>query len=149
MTTKNVYGMKVIPSHLLKFMGFHSSKPLIRTMYNNGWQIVYLRRLNIYRHAISHELAKKRGLFLKRRKEFEKAPKVHIDPNDFKKALKARFKFKQDEKEALNGLPHMEMVYDTDLLTPDQKNESLPKLYHICPKTLNRELKKGVGQYKW
>lgn len=121
MTLKPVYGFNVHPYQIIDFLNQINSKSFVKDLFDRGWKIIYLRRANIFRHALSNEIAKKRGYFFKTQKDFEQTSQVYIDPEDFKKSLNARFRFKVDEAEALKDLPCKELVYEDSLFTDNQK----------------------------
>ena len=129
MHNRRVYGLKVKSHHLMKYLEMETSKPFIHNLYNKGWKIIYIRRSNFFRHALSNEIAKKRGYFFKDQAEFKSKGKVHIDPEAFRKAIKARFKFWYDEQETLEGLDYKEVIYEDNLFNDEQKFETVSRLY--------------------
>ncbi len=129
MTTKPVYGFNVHPYQIMDFLNHTNSRSFVKTLLNKGWKIIYLRRDNIFRHALSNEIAKKRGYFFRSEADFEQAPKVYINPDDFKQSLAARFKFRRDEEDALEDLSFKEVIYERDMLKDHQKRKTMAEVY--------------------
>ncbi len=122
---EEIYGFKV------KLYQLHGdSKPdqnidpkkFILNLYKSGWKIIYLRRHNIFRQAISGYVAKSRGKWHHQTNKGELAlSKIKINPDRLLKRLRAREKYLCDEKEILKTIPHLEIIYEENLLKDMEK----------------------------
>lgn len=84
------------------------------SLQDNSWKIIYLRRENKVKHAMSNVVAKERGKYHKYN-DVKESFSIDIDCNDFVKKVQERFDFEQDEKRALKGIKYHEVVYEQDL----------------------------------
>jgi LPS sulfotransferase NodH len=128
MHSEKVYGLKLKPHQIIKYLNIEKSRTVVKDLYDNGWKIVYLRRGDFFRHALSNQIAQQRGYFFKTQSEFNNVPKAYLDPEAVRAEYKARFKFKQDEDDALSGLAYKEVVYEQDLMTADQRKDTLSNI---------------------
>ncbi len=120
---EGIYGFKVKLYQL-----YSDDKPdqnidpekFIFNLYKSGWKIIYLKRDNIFRQAISGFVAKSRGKWHHHTNEGELTlSKIKINPDKLLKCLRAREKYLNDEEEILKTVPHLKIIYETDL----QKNK--------------------------
>jgi LPS sulfotransferase NodH len=88
----------------------------LRDLHQQNWHIIYLRRLNMLRQSISSLIA------LSRRKWYDTAPdplrgqKFEIDCDQLVERLRRREIDLDGERQSLEGLPYMELVYEDDFL---------------------------------
>ncbi len=94
----------------------HPTDPsvFLKKLSNDGWTILYLRRLNKVKHALSTILAENIGYYHKF-KDKDTKTRINLDCNYFATVMEARFRFEEAERKALGKLPHLEVVYEKDL----------------------------------
>lgn len=131
------YGFKVNPYQIMNFLDADTSKHFIKALHERGWQIVYLSRRDWFRHALSNEIAKQRGYFFKDWREYKHEGKITIDPQVFRKAVDARFKFRDDEQESLKGLNYLPITYEDHLLSAASRKKSLPRIFEFLGVDVN------------
>lgn len=122
---EEIYGFKV------KLYQLHSdSKPdqnvnagqFIINLHKTGWKIIYIKRNNIFRQAISGLVAKSRGKWHHHQNQGNLAlSKIKINPDKLLKSLRGREKYLCDEKEILKTVPHLKIIYEIDLLKNREK----------------------------
>jgi hypothetical protein len=100
---------------------------LIRSLYDEGWKIIYLRRKNKVKHVISNFVAKHRGAYHKF-DDREERLKVAIDCKLFVEKLNERLLFEAEEKKALMGISYHEVVYEDDLESADKHQETINRI---------------------
>lgn len=91
------YGFKVLPQQI-RIQGFGNSTPFIHYLYNKGWKIIYVRRKNYIRQALSRLIGQQRGRNFRDQKAYNKAPNARIDFKELKASLNGRYYFRKDEK---------------------------------------------------
>jgi LPS sulfotransferase NodH len=98
----------------------------LRELVANGWRIIYLRRADPVRQFISTEVANARGHYHK----FDDRPEttlVTIDRERLIETVQWRDKIHEEERRALEGIEHLEIVYERDLLDPERHQATLDR----------------------
>lgn len=93
-------------------------KKLLGELYNDGWKIIYLRRRNKVKHALSNFVVRGRGAY---HKLDDKEEDIHIsiDCNELVHNVTERLKFEDIERDALARVQYHEVVYEDDLEKQD------------------------------
>jgi LPS sulfotransferase NodH len=99
----------------------------LNTLYNDGWKIIYLRRKNKVRHALSNVVAEHRGHFHKFNDKEEKYS-LSIDCNKFIDRVNERFKFEDAERSALANIHYHEIIYEDDLEKSDTHQATINRI---------------------
>lgn len=86
----------------------------LRGLAANGWRIIYLRRTNRVRHALSNILAEARSDYHKFDDNPETA-RVRVSRERLETLVRERIAFERQERAALAGIPFHEVVYERDL----------------------------------
>lgn len=82
-----------------------------------GYRVVFLRRDNLVRQVVSNRMARVRGSFHKTDDRPETTT-LHVEREYFHRRLEKRESFALEERRALAGVPHLEIVYENDLEQP-------------------------------
>jgi LPS sulfotransferase NodH len=112
-----VYGFKLLSYHM-DVQRIRDPRHLVTTLHELGYKIIYLRRLNMLRHALSNIYARHRGAFHKKATDGEAADKkeMHVDLEQLNFWLQRSEEMSAIEERAIAGLPHIEVIYENDLL---------------------------------
>ena len=110
----------------------HGAEPIdpgvfLRTLHEKGWDIVALRRRDKFDHYISGCLARARGDYHKVDDKAEDIV-IEIDREDLLQGMARRAKMDEREAAALAGVPHFEIVYEDDLMTPEAQQDTISRL---------------------
>jgi LPS sulfotransferase NodH len=102
--------------HLTRDRGQRPVDPakFLRNLHQKGWKIVYLRRQNILRHALSNLVAEARGNYHRFENSEEKL-RFSVDTTELRRLLRERRDFQVQEVAALEGLPRINFEYETNL----------------------------------
>jgi LPS sulfotransferase NodH len=112
-------------------------KTVLTDFHEHGWKLIYLRRSNILRHAISDIRSEKTGTFHKvegKKVAQEGAggkQKIHIEPGELLHTMKFREDCLEREKHALEDLPHFTVDYETDLMGADNQRAAMNRLFEF------------------
>ncbi len=87
---------------------------LLEAMLKEGWTIVYVLRRSVPDQILSECLALERGVYHKT-DDRQEIPQIHIEPEEFLERCERRFGFAQDDRTALEGLPHVSLSYEDNL----------------------------------
>ena len=99
----------------------------LNALYGDGWKIIYLRRKNKVRHAISTVVA----LNLHRWEKYnddEVRFSMTIDCNEFVDKVKERISFEEAERDALAKIQYHEVIYEDDLEKSDTQQAAINRI---------------------
>ena len=99
----------------------------LRTLYNDGWKIIYLRRKNKVRHGLSSVVARHRGEFHKCTDKSEKFS-LSINCSSFVRRVTERFRFEDLERCALENIEFHEVIYEEDLEDSDNHQATVNRI---------------------
>ena len=99
----------------------------LNALYSDGWKIIYLRRRNKVRQALSNVVANHRGAYHKYTDESEQFS-ISIDCDNFVDRVNKRFRFEGIERDALANIKYHEVIYEDDLEKPDAHQETINRI---------------------
>lgn len=128
------YGFKLKPEEL-RFIQRVTPHDFLKILQQRGWKIVYLRRRNFLRQAISLEIGIRTQIWhVSKNHECvttKKREKVVIDFTTLLRHLEAAERMDALEDDDLRDLPHLSLVYETDLLLAEQQNAIANRVYQF------------------
>ena len=86
----------------------------LKSLYYDGFKIIYLKRLNIIKHSLSGLVAEHRGCYHKFDNGKENL-RLFLDCDGFVKKVNERVLFSKEEELVLSGIRYHEVVYEDDL----------------------------------
>lgn len=89
----------------------------LRAVHSRGWRVIALRRENLLRQVLSNMTALARERYHDRGATDDRQP-LHVDPEDLLHWMRVRADAARQEEQALAGLPHVALGYESDLLDP-------------------------------
>ena len=124
----NVYGFKVKIHHLTDDQGMDDPGAFLRDLHAEGWHVLYLRRRNVLRQALSAAVAARRDTYHETSAGHGPSP-VHVDVDDLLWRTAQRVEFVEQERRALDGVPHAAFVYEDDLLSSDRHQAAAARAF--------------------
>ncbi len=120
----SVYGFKLFKSQV------DDPDQMIHRFHADGWRIVYLQRLSIFDQAISDIVAHRTHRFHGKigQAEQETHP-FPIEPELFLQQMRIKTKSTQQCKDIMASVPHLHIIYERDLATPDCWQKTLESAY--------------------
>ena len=115
------------PTRIAKLNDIESDKFLYR-LHDEGWKLIYLKRHNILRQAVSWEIAKSTQVWHMTKGE-RKQTKCFVNCEDLIRRMRRRELDLEPDKLYLQGLPFIELVYERDLLHQEQHQRTLNRLF--------------------
>jgi hypothetical protein len=103
-------------------------KRWLQHMSEHGWRIIRLWRRNVLRHALSNMVAEHVGGFVFRGEAPPPARGIVVDTEMLVGAMYARTNWIEQEQAALEGLPHITVCYEDDLLDAACHQSTLDRL---------------------
>lgn len=92
-----------------------------------GWKCIYLKRENTVQQQLSNLLAEARGSYHKF-DDAEESLSIHVNCQSFVDNVKERIRFAEEERACLASLPHIDVIYEEDLLKQERHNETIRKI---------------------
>ena len=109
-----VFGFKVFVHHLIDDQRVSDPKSLLALFHRSGYRIIYLKRENLLRHAISQYLRKVTGVTHSRSGNVVRGP-YEVDIAFVLRHLRTRERFWREAEAALGDLPYLKLSYEQDL----------------------------------
>ena len=134
LSRKPVVGFKV-KIYQLERDQQQDAKKTLEDFHQHGWKIIYLKRTNILRHAISDIRSDATGMFHKveGKKVSQEGgggrPKIRIEPEQLITTMKFRETYLKKEVAALDTVPYLTIEYEKDLINPDVQREALNRIF--------------------
>ena len=121
------YGFKVKPYQLTADQRVDPKRWLQR-MSGRGWRIIRLWRRNVLRHALSNMVAEHVGGFVFRAESPPPPRGIVVDTEMLIGAMRMRSDLVEQEQSALDGLPHITVCYEDDLMDASRHQATLDRL---------------------
>lgn len=125
-----VFGFHLKIWHLTDTQGIPDAPTWLRLMHRDGWNILYLRRENLLRQSLSAAVAKRRQRWFH---EATAGPlrlePVEVDPQELVYQIRRKEQFLRAEAQALADIPHLEVVYERDLLHGERHQETADRVF--------------------
>lgn len=90
----------------------------LRELNQCGWDIVFLKRENLVRHALSSQIAREIGAYHLRKNHKIDRLRLNVNVADLGQEIDNRLRFADEEQKALSGLNVLEFSYERDLESP-------------------------------
>ncbi len=124
----DIYGFKVKLYQLTDAQRMDQPGDFLRRMHGEGWSVVHLHRRNVLRQALSAMIAERRDVYHLAVGASGPRP-VRIDPDELLARTAQRVRFGDAERAALDGVPHLSLVYEDDLLRPERQQQTADRLF--------------------
>ena len=108
-----VYGAKMKIYQMTDDQGIPDPGAFVHALLAEGWKFVFLRRSDLFRKVLSHEVAMARGQYLDREAPTDLS--VRVDPARFLEVMRLRDQIGRDEEAIMEDVPHVDVVYERDL----------------------------------
>ena len=124
------YGFKVKIYQLSKDQGMREPGQFVHNLHEQGWKIIYLKRRNILRQTFSAFFARHRKVFHHKHADDSQAVrKMRVDPDKLVTKMREREAYLAQEKQILENLPHVTVVYEDELLNAENHQSASDKVF--------------------
>lgn len=112
-----IYGFKLLSYQVMfTHTNIKDKHGFMENLHNEGFNLIYLRRDNILRYALSILYARFRMQWHHEKGSGEiKREKMRVDLAEITRLMEDSIRDEKFEREVLEGLPHVEIVYERDL----------------------------------
>lgn len=144
-SNKPVFGFKVKIYQLTDVQGADPARFLL-ALHDRSYQIIYLYRENLLRHAFSNTFARRRGRYHDTSQD--ERPTIRVDPELLIEVMRRRQAHLESEAAALGDLSHMRLSYERDLLEPTSQQRTARRLYRhlgVAPIEVSPDLVRSVS----
>ena len=144
LSKKDIYGIKIQIDKLISTQNIRDPKQFMHELYKQGWKIIYVKRGNILRQEVDvlilkfklqHNLRQKvnQGFHIQWKRKSNYAPskrgKAYIDIKFLIERMNIREMYLAQEEEILKNLPHINIVFEDDLLRAENHQRTLDKIF--------------------
>ncbi|MGB3294581.1 MAG: hypothetical protein WBB01_16475 [Phormidesmis sp.] len=111
----------------------------LETLYADGWKIIYLRRENKIKQALSNIIANHRGKYHKLDQKEENL-KILFSCEKLIKKVKKRLAYGEEEKAALANVTYHEVAYESDLENAQAHQKTVDRILEYLSLALEPRL---------
>jgi len=144
---KQVYGFKVKIEQFRDEHNYPDDIDLFNRLNDDGWKFIYLKRENSLNHKISGIISNKTNVFhVKRDKDFSHG-RINIDCQLLLDILNWGDELDRMEEDKIDGIPHLKLVYENDLLDNSKHQSTADKAFSflgVDSHQVNTRLKKII-----
>jgi hypothetical protein len=157
-TQRYVDGLRKSPAARRRVYGFHvkvyqlsdtqlvaDPREWLADCVARGWKVVYLRRRNYIRQALSNMTRREMNTSHFRTGDGLARPRLRIEPELFRQLVENRAITTEWEAATLAGIPHVAVEYERDLLDPARWDETTAGLFDhlgLAPRPVTTTLRK-------
>jgi LPS sulfotransferase NodH len=115
------YGFKLLSYQVRDVQtALDAPRRFLRTLHHDdGFQVLYLRRTNLLRHALSNIRARRDTFHRTGDEDAPSRPALHVDPEHVVDWMRSSEALATYEHELLDGVPHLSLTYEDNLRDPE------------------------------
>ena len=117
------YGFKVLHYQTYEHKG------LLASFHRRGWKIINLRRAHLLNQAVSDQLAIQTKRFHRTHNDPVHTDQICIDPAALLTRIDLLKRHSQDETRTLEGIPHLRIDYERDLVDDSVRDLTLSRIH--------------------
>ncbi|MDE0087570.1 MAG: hypothetical protein OXU23_17745 [Candidatus Poribacteria bacterium] len=142
-SASEVYGFKVKIYQLTRTQKLDDVIGFFKRLIEDQWQVIYLKRENLLRHAISNMIAENTRLY--HRFSDDQAfckKKINVNYQQLLIRMEKRERFQEAELEVLEHIHYIPLIYERNLVDADAQQETVDMLCDLieisrCPVQTN------------
>lgn len=155
------YGCKILSYQLRDVQSaLDAPRVFLRELHHrHGFSLLYLRRTNLLRHALSNIRARRDQFHRRASDTTKRPPSLEVDPERVLKWMRKSEALQQYEEDLLEGLPYLSLTYEEHIRDPSAHQSTVNLIcdYLGLPsapvetdyeKLAPRSLRKGVSNYE-
>ncbi len=114
-STTQVYGCKILSFQLCDLQPIPSGHDFLSRLFDDGYRIIYLKRDDVLRHAVSNIAARRFAFHQKKADSARRPNSIHIDPQELLLWMEGSLSLDDYERRVLRNIPHLQLTYERDL----------------------------------
>jgi LPS sulfotransferase NodH len=119
------YGFKVLHYQTYQQQG------LLTRFHRRGWRIIHLRRADLWNQAVSDQLAIQTKRYHRTHNDPVQTDQVRIEPAAILTKIDSLKRQSHDETRALEGIPHLRIEYERDLVDDSVRDLTLSRIHEM------------------
>lgn len=121
------YGCKILSYQIRSVQSSREPREdFLRILHEeHGFQLLYLRRTNLLRHALSNIRARKERFHQKKSDANTERPPLHVDPENVVEWMQSSEELNAYEQELLDGLPYLSLTYEEHIRDPSDHQSTV------------------------
>ena len=129
-TEEGVYGCKILSYQIRDVQWtLRERKDFLRTLHQeNDFHVLYLRRTNLLRHALSNIRARRETFHRTTEEDRSGGRALHVDPEAVVEWMRSSEALQAYEHELLNGVPHLSLTYEEHIQDSDQHQATVDSI---------------------
>lgn len=125
-----VYGFKLLSYQLDMLQGVSDQRRFFDALVNDGFELIYLYRRNILRHALSNILARRRGSFqLRSNTRPNDDGSITVEIDELTKKMQSSLGLRKMEEALLEDRDHLSICYEDDLENQQDHERTLNRIF--------------------
>jgi len=114
------YGCKLLSYQVRDVQtALEAPEAFVRTLHReDGFQVLYLRRSNLLRHALSNIRARRETFHRTSNQDSSSRPALHVDPEQVVEWMQSSEALATYEKKLLDDVPYLSLTYEEHLRNP-------------------------------
>jgi len=124
------YGCKIL-SYQIRDVQTRIETPddFLRTLHENqGFQVLYLRRTNLLRHALSNIRARRDQFHRKKDGRRSEARALRVDPDHVVEWMRSSASLRDYEERLLEPVPHLSLTYEEHIRDADSHQDTVDEI---------------------
>ncbi len=126
---KDVYGFKVKIAQLRIEHKYKNYDKILSDLSEDGWKFIHLKRVNFLRHKLSSLIATETKIFHLRNGDTSEQRKITVDFGTILEGITYGEEVERTEEENLRNIPHIKVIYETDILDNSKHQETADKCF--------------------
>lgn len=122
-------GFKLLNYQLLQQMNGRQIERMKDWFRSGEITVFHLRREHLLRHTLSNLYAQQRGVYHSTGVKKDTAKTINVSPDSLLRSLKWNEQLMEMENEFLSDIPRHEIVYETDLATPEAQQATADRTF--------------------
>lgn len=125
-----VYGCKILSYQLrdVQCLPGDGTGFIRRLHEEHGFSILYLRRMNLLRHALSNVRARKETFHRKKSDSDRERPAINVDPDRVIEWMNSSAELNAYEQEILEDVPHLSLTYEEHIRRPEGHQATVDRI---------------------
>jgi LPS sulfotransferase NodH len=126
---KPVYGFKVKIAQLRYEHKYSHYDKILSGLAEDGWKFIHLKRVNFLRHKLSSLIASETKVFHLRNGDMSDQKRIKVDFDTLLSGITYGEEVERTEEENLKNIPHVKIIYETDILDNSRHQETADKVF--------------------
>lgn len=126
-TRNRVYGCKILSYQIRDVQWtLPAQEDVLRILHDeNHFQVLYLRRSNLLRHALSNIRARREGFEREKNADEAGSGAIRVDPDHVVEWMRSSEALQTYEHRLLEGVPHLSLTYEEHIRDPSRHQDTV------------------------